>query len=197
MNYDDISKNLKNIFYRCECCQYIPLYGLKYKKNKVYLEYLCQNRHYSINKFQKKLDMIFNVCSNKYQVFSDKYNILYCNNLENEYISSNIIDNSCPKHFLNVYGYCKTCYTNFCQDEINNHKKHKIILIENFFINEEKIKEFNNNIEESEMFLQKINKIYFKVINEIKNYLNNLKKIYHNYININIKEIIFCKKKTL
>ena len=214
-NINENIKNLKNIFYRCESCQYIPLYGIKYKKNKIYLEYLCQNRHYSINKFKKKLDEIYNnnnyelnyidkyknlyskekiyICSKCNHIFSEKYNKSEFNNAKHNLINYNIIDNSCPKHSLNVYGYCKTCYTNFCQHEIMIHKKHKITLIENFIINEEIINEYNKNIKESEIFLKKINNIYFKIINEIKRYLNDLKKIYQNYIEINSKEIIFCK----
>ena len=158
-------KNVKNI--RCSKCNNNLLnkcmYEVEYKKNT----------KKNIGEKDEKI-----LCADCFQ--EDIVNI----KLDN--IHLNIIkSNRCELHDYNLNHYCIDCKTNICpfcmkEDEMGNHKNHKIENLEDFIPTSKEIKDFQNKIKQKKEFYKelkyKINIWKNKIITKTEQLIKNLEK---------------------
>ena len=175
ISYNDIDSHS---ILTCRNCNNIPLFGIKYKKKNVYLEYICQNRHYECGKFINQYKKIKNF------VLNSNHNKI-TKNLSAPYYCSN-----CLKHNKKIIGYCNTCFKNICEDYSKEHLKHKISFTNDFNLNE--IEEIKKNVSNAKNFLLFLNNVYEDLIKKIHNLILQFEKSYLNYKKINEFQIKFC-----
>ena len=177
ISYDDIDSHS---ILTCRNCNNIPLFGIKYKKKNVYLEYICQNRHYEcgkfINQYKKIKNFVLN--SNHNKITKNLSTPYYCN--------------SCLKHNKKIIGYCNTCFKNICEDYSKDHLKHKISFTDDFNVKANEIEEIKNKIQNAKNFLNFLNDFYEDLIKKIRNLILQFKNSYLNYKKINEFQIKFC-----
>ena len=174
--YDDIDSN---DILTCRSCNNIPLFGIKYKNKNVYLEYICQNRHYECGKFVKQYKKIKNF------ILKPNHNNITKN------LSTPYYCNTCLKHNQKIIGYCNTCFKNICEDYSFEHLKHKITFNEDFYVNKFQVDEIKNNIQNAKNFLSFLNNFYDDLIKKIHKFILLFKKSYLNYKKINEYQIKF------
>ena len=183
----------KNDF-RCLKCNLIPLFGIKYLNNNVFIEFICNNNHFDcvdiFNFFnkenEKKFDFFCVNCNNfikKNDVNShDKNHII--KNL-NDFDNINI--NECKITMEN----CKNCLkNNYCNLCFGNHLNKKI----EFKLNENEINYYENQIKESEKFINELNFNYKIIIENMNKLIKEFQLKYEKIYKINLIEIEFCKK---
>ena len=163
------NKISKDSIYRCNYCPYTPLMKILYKGYKVYIEYRCQNGHYSYEKIydfyqRNKFNSIDSViCSVRYEVNDGKQEFYYCNDCgkyfcgkdkmahnENDgkphnLINVNHINNICNEHSSAISNYCLECHKNICYRCIS-HSNHKKVSILNLIIKDSKLEEYRNKL---------------------------------------------------
>ena len=122
---------------------------IMYKGYKIYMEYRCQNGHYSYEKLydfyqRNKMNSINSViCSVGFEINDGKQNFYYCNDCKTYFcekdkmahekidqkchnlINLKNIDNICCEHLKTISDYCQDCHKNICNRCIThvNHKK--------------------------------------------------------------------------
>ena len=180
--------------FRCLKCYSIPLFGINYLNNKVFVEFICNNNHFDnveivnfFNEFEnKKFDFFCENCKNYIKnedVNShDKNHII--KNL-NDFDNINI--NECKITMEN----CKNCLkNNYCNLCFGNHLNKKI----EFKLNENEINFYENKIKECEKFINELNFNYKIIIENMNKLIKEFQLKYENIYKINLIEIEFCKK---
>ena len=198
-----ISDEINQIFFRCPKCYLIPYIKIEYAYN--ILIYNCPNNHFD----SERIDIIYNklisnnkkcyLCSSnsnnnnnnnikKYCIDCYKF---FCNkhikNKNHNLIDVDLIDNICLLHLKRIKFFCKENKRSFCEicmKNFNNKNNNKIY--ENYFLNQ-------NQIDNYENIIVKLNKIIEPIINNKKIYqnifdINTNNKI--NFINIMFKIIV-------
>ena len=180
-----ISDELNQTFFRCPKCYLIPYIKIEYAYN--ILIYCCPNNHFD----SERIDIIYNklisnnkkcyLCSSnsnnnnnikKYCIDCYKF---FCNkhikNKNHNLIDVDLIDNICLLHLKRIKFFCKENKRSFCEicmKNFNNKNNNKIY--ENYYLNQ-------NQIDNYENIIVKLNKIIEPIINN--------KKIYQNIFDIN------------
>ena len=197
-----ISDEINQIFFRCPKCYLIPYIKIEYAYN--ILIYNCPNNHFD----SERIDIIYNklisnnkkcyLCSSnsnnnnnnikKYCIDCYKF---FCNkhikNKNHNLIDVDLIDNICLLHLKRIKFFCKENKRSFCEicmKNFNNKNNNKIY--ENYYLNQ-------NQIDNYENIIIKLNKIIEPIINNKKIYqnifdINTNNKI--NFINIMFKIIV-------
>ncbi len=160
--------------FSCLNCKNLPFFGIKYKKNKVFLESLCKNNHYQIGNFIKEYEKL-KENSFKIKIKNNE------NNKNNEIFNENLI-----------VGFCKTCNKNIYENYSEKHKKHKILFLENILINNNEIEYLKNKINKSKKFMLEIEKNYLQILLKIKKYLLNFSNCFEKFKILNDFQINFC-----
>ena len=197
------NKISKDSIYRCNYCPYTPLMKIMYKGYKIFMEYRCQNGHYSYEKLydfyqRNKINSINSViCCVGYEVNDGKQNFYYCNDCQQYYcenhkiahekieekshnlINIKVIDNTCSEHLNSYTYYCLDCHKNICNNCIS-HNNHKKVVLSNLIINEEKLMQYRNTLKilknNYNNFYNECDKTIKEVLEYIENFNNNLRK---------------------
>ena len=193
----------KDSIYRCNYCPYIPLMKIMYKGYKIYMEYRCQNRHYSYEKLydfyqRNKMNSINSViCSVGFEINDGKQNFYYCNDCKTYFcekdkmahekidkkchnlINLKNIDNICSEHLNTISDYCQDCHKNICNRCIT-HANHKKISLSKLIIKDNKIIEYRNKLNKLKKdynnFYDECDKTIREVLDYIEIFNENLKK---------------------
>ena len=208
--FSDIPSNLKketkisqNSIYRCNFCPCIPLMKIMYKGYKVYMEYRCQNGHYSYEKLydfyqRNKINSINSViCCVGYEINDGKQNFYYCNDCQQYYcekdktahekiddrphnlINLKYINNICNEHLNIINDYCLDCHKNICF-KCKSHSKHKKIPLSKIIVDDNKLLEYRHKLNELKgvfnQFYDECDKTIIEVLDYIKNFNSNLKR---------------------
>ena len=176
---------------------------IMYKGYKIFMEYRCQNGHYSYEKLydfyqRNKINSINSViCCVGYEVNDGKQNFYYCNDCQQYYCenhkiahekieekSHNLInikgiDNTCSEHLNSYTYYCLDCHKNICNNCIS-HNNHKKVVLSNLIISEEKLMQYRNKLKilknNYNNFYNECDKTIKEVLEYIENFNNNLRK---------------------
>ena len=181
------SNNFHNEIPRCPNCNLICSINLIKKTNQSYIRFLCENNHqgeilladylniynkFSLskekcsdcNKSQNEVKgeffyctkchkFICNLCQSNHKI-SDNH---FCFNLER-------YDGLCKIH-SNLYSfYCINCNKNICIYCSPNHEKHNIINLANYNYTKENFESLKDEINNIELFFEKIDKIKQEII---------------------------------
>ena len=205
------SKISQDSIYRCKYCPLIPLMKIMYKGYQVFMEYRCQNGHYSYEKLydfyqRNKMNSINTVkCSEGNEINDGTQNFYYCNdckkyycekdkpnheNLLHNLINLENIYNICNEHSLIINDYCLDCHKNICC-KCKEHFDHKKISISKLMIDDKKMKEYRDKLyklkENYNNFYDECDKTIKEVVDYIKNFNNkliNFKKVNDYSFNI-------------
>ena len=164
----------------CPNCSSIPLIGLNFLYENKNLSEVCELYSYCIfnhgNKkkesYKNKLDNIFN--KNTKKIIQDK------NNLKCEF---------CKK--IDIKYHCIDCQRNICKDCFTHHKKHKYYYNKEY-ISEKELNEIKINFEKSQKNIKKNLNLINNKIKEFESQLEELKVLYEKYKDINDKLYKFC-----
>jgi len=185
----------------CPECKEIAIIKL----NNYKISFICKNNHEIKNILLKdfeenqKIDeskIICNICKlkNKSSSFNREFFIcLKCiknlcslckashdkNHNIIKYSQKNFI---CFDHAVNYNSYCKTCKKNLCIACENAHSEHDIIYFGKLFPNQ---KDLDKRINELKDNIKKLEDEFPKIIQGLKNILENIKKNYDLYLEIN------------
>ena len=210
------TKISEDSIYRCNYCPYIPLMKIMYKGYKIYMEYRCQNGHYSYEKLydfyqRNKINSIKSVmCCVGYEINDGKQNFYYCNDCQKYYCEKDIkahektgelphnlinlkyIDNICNEHLSVINDYCLDCHKNIC-NKCKAHSKHKTISLSKLIINDNKLAEYRNKLNKLKgnynKFYDECDKTIKEVLDYIENFNINLKK----FKNVNDYSFNICE----
>ena len=205
------SKISQDSIYRCKYCPLIPLMKIMYKGYQVFMEYRCQNGHYSYEKLydfyqRNKMNSINTVkCSEGNEINDGTQNFYYCSdckkyycekdkpnheNLLHNLINLENIYNICNEHSLIINDYCLDCHKNICC-KCKDHFDHKKISISKLMIDDKKMKEYRDKLyklkENYNNFYNECDKTIKEVVDYIKNFNNkliNFKKVNDYSFNI-------------
>ena len=164
----------------CPYCSSIPLIGLNFLYENKNLSEVCELYSYCIfnhgNKkkesYKNKLDNIFN--KNTKKIIQDK------NNLKCEFCKKN-----------DIKYHCIDCQRNICKDCFTHHKKHKYYYNKEY-ISEKELNEIKINFEKSQKNIKKNLNLINNKIKEFESQLEELKVLYEKYKDINDKLYKFC-----
>jgi hypothetical protein len=181
-----------------------------YKGYKIFMEYRCQNGHYSYEKLydfyqRNKINSIKStICCVGYEVNDGKQDFYYCNDCKQYYcekdkkahekidelphnlINLKYIDNICNEHMNVINDYCLDCHKNICFKCIS-HKNHKKISLTNLNIDNRELGKYINRLnglkKDYNTFYDECDKTIKEVLDYIENFNNNLKnfKIVNDY----------------
>ena len=210
------AKVSKESIYRCNYCPYIPLMKIMYRGYKIYMEYRCQNGHYSYEKlydfYQRNKNNSINsvMCCVGYEINDGKQNFYYCNdcnkyfcekdknvhqkndNKPHNLIPLNYVDNICNEHLRMINDYCLDCHKNICS-KCKSHFNHKKISLTKLIIGEDKLIAYRNRLNELKRnynnFYDECDKTIKEVIDYIKNFNENLIK----FKNVNDYSFNICE----
>ena len=196
------TKISKDSIYRCNYCPCTPLMRIYYKGYKIYMEYRCQNGHYSYEKLydfyqRNKLNSLNSIiCSSCYEINSGIQEFYYCRECQSYYcekdkeIHENMeeenhnlvnlknIDNICLEHFKIINDYCLECHQNICHKCIS-HSKHEKVPISKLIIKDNKLAEYRNRLNKLKNdynnFYDECDNTIREVIEYIKTFNENLK----------------------
>ena len=210
------NKISKDSIYRCNYCPYTPLMKIMYKGYKIYMEYRCQNGHYSyelLYDFYKrnKINSINSViCCVGYEVNDGTQNFYYYNDCRQYYcekdknahekiedkshnlINIKNIDNTCIEHLNIINDYCLDCHKNIC-NKCYSHKMHKKVSLSKMVINDNKLLEYRNKLnilkKDYNSFYDECDKTIKEVLDYIENFNNNLIK----FKNVNDYSFNICE----
>ena len=202
------SKISQDCIYRCNYCPYTPLMKIMYKGYQIFMEYRCQNGHYSFEKLydfyqRNKINSIKSaICCVGYEVNDGKQNFYYCNDCKQYYcekdkivhekiddkphnlINLKYLDNFCNEHMIPINDYCLDCHKNICIKCIS-HKNHKKISLSKIIIDDNELSNYRIRINELKenynKFYDECDKTIKEVLEYIENFNNNLKKF--KYVN--------------
>ena len=197
------SKISKDSIYRCNYCPYTPLMKIMYKGYKIYMEYRCQNGHYSYEKLydfyqRNKINSINSaICCVGYEINDGSQNFYYCNDCKKYYcerdkkaheklndlphnlIDLKYIDNICIEHLNVINDYCLDCHKNICS-RCKNHSQHRKVNISSLNISDEKLFEYKNKLNKLKgdynNFYNECDKTIKEVLDFIENFNENLIK---------------------
>lgn len=144
-----------------EKCQNIPLYGINFQKNQLFIDYYCKKHMGKIELNYFPLNIIENIP----------------------------IDYQCQIHKNNYSYYCYDCKKQLC--ELCIHKEqHYIIEIKKLNKNEQN--NLHKKLYEFDQFLNELEFQKNKVIEDLLNFIESIKKSFLNYSNIvsKIKQFI-------
>ena len=208
------SKITEDSIYRCKYCPYIPLLKIMYKGYQVFMEYRCQNGHYSYEKLydfyqRNKINSINAVkCSEGDEINDGKQNFYYCNECQKYFcekdkkihettefhslINLKYIYNMCTDHFYITNDYCLDCHTNICC-KCKDHFEHKKISISKIIIDDEKMKEYRDKLYKLK---ENYNNFYDecdKTIKEVLDYIKDFNKNLINFKKVNDYSFNICE----
>ena len=204
--------------FSCDKCHLIPFilsinHSLEEGNS---LKYICSKKHLNtkllrnyIKENQENLSNYFcSVCNNKILqqtiYYNNILNSIYCqecNDKKEKSINTTLVENiddlnfTCFLHNQIFDGYCLDCLTNKC-DSCKEHIGHHI------FDFKEKanklISKIKTSLNDSEIFIEKIVNFKEKKLNKNSIYISNKKiddieKLYNNFINMNKEQILFIK----
>ena len=208
--FSDIPSNLKKetkisptSIYRCNYCPYVPLMKIMYKGYKVFMEYRCQNGHYSyeeLNDFyqrNKRNSINSAICCIGYEINDGKQNFYYCNDCQKYYcendktaheknddkehnlINLKNINSICNEHLNIINDYCLDCHKNICF-KCKSHSKHKKVSLSSIIVDDNKLLEYRNKLNKLKgdfnQFYDECDKALKEVLEYIKNFNSNLKR---------------------
>ncbi len=207
----------KNIISRCpnSNCIFIPHIYLFNKEGIDYIHYKCKNGHeddislenYLIKSKNKQLDSVLCDYHNNHkninaQLYCFKCKKFICKdcklkhdieNKEYSLIKLKNIDKYCPKHNDMFNIYCEDCEKSFCIYCPDHPKNHNVELIQRMKFEEIEIKNLENQIINSKIFMTKIKELYENIIEEIKNSYQNFKEMNELEIKL-IEDLIITYK---
>ena len=197
------AKASKDSIYRCNYCPYIPLMKIMYKGYKVFMEYRCQNGHYSYEKLydfyqrNKRNSINSAMCCVGYEINDGSQNFYYCNDCQQYYcekdkaahekydekphnlINLKCIDNICSEHGNVINDYCLDCHENIC-NKCKSHSNHKKVSISKILINDKNLEQYRNQLNilkrKFNNFYNECDKTIKEVLDFIENFNENLKK---------------------
>ena len=197
------SKISKDSIYRCNYCPSTPLMKIMYREYKIFMEYRCQNGHYSYEKlydfYQRNKINSFNsvICCIGSEVNDGTQNFYYCydcrkyycekdkvyhekvNNLPHNLINLKYIDNICDEHLNVTKDYCLDCHRNIC-NKCKLHAKHRKVAISKLIIGDKKLVEYEDKLNELRInynnFYDECDKTIKEVYDFIENFNQNLIK---------------------
>ena len=197
------SKISKDSICRCNYCPSTPLMKIMYKEYKIFMEYRCQNGHYSYEKlydfYQRNKINSFNsvICCIGCEINDGKQNFYYCydcrkyycekdkvyhekvNNLPHNLINLKYIDNICNEHLNVTKDYCLDCHRNIC-NKCKLHSKHRKVAISKLIIEDKKLVEYKDKLNELRInynnFYDECDKTIKEVYDFIENFNQNLIK---------------------
>ena len=210
------NKITKDSIYRCNYCPYTPLLKIMYKGYKIYMEYRCQNGHYSYEKLydfyqRNKINSINNaICCVGYEVNDGTQNFYYCNDCKKYYcekdmkahekndgnphnlINIKYLDNACNEHLNIINDYCLDCHKNICK-KCTSHSNHKKISLSKLIIGDNKLMEYRNKLK-----LLKRNYSNFydecdKTIKEVLDYIESFNENLKTFKNVNDYSFNVCE----
>ena len=206
----------KDSIYRCNYCPYTPLMRIMYKGYKVYMEYRCQNGHYSYEKlydfYQRNKSNSINtvICSVGYELNDGNQEFYYCNdckkyfcekdkavhekkdNRPHNLINIKDIDNICSKHSDIITDYCLNCHKNICY-KCKKHLKHKKVNLSNYIIEERKIEEYRKKLNRLKDNYHEFYNECDKTIKEVLSYLDNFNESLKNFKSVNDYSFNICE----
>ncbi len=202
-------KNEKNIFF--------PLLGINYSNNKIEIQSVYLDNSFFINDLNEEfidelfLDLFNNnnikcsfcnlINSNKNSFFCFNCNNFFCNKcltfLKNHNFLVLIkINFDCFIHQNNkISNFCKECLKFFCDECLKNKNDHKqIININNLILNDRKILEFTDCINDSINKIKLIENEYLKYKNKLNEMIIKLEESFKFYKKFNELEIKLSQK---
>ena len=185
--------------FHCPECLQNALFGIKNKKNKIYIKYKCRKGHNGeilIENFIKTQNNSINnlscyncgnlkdiyycfECSNS---FCEKCKSKHLEKNHNKIFKKEDYNKICPKHFKYYKVYCETCKLLLCEDCPSFHVKHE--LSKKSINYEKELNNFKDKIEKD--FLELEIKLK-EFINKIQIQLQFIKSIMNSYNNKNNK----------
>ena len=197
------TKISEDSIYRCKYCPYIPLMKIMYKGYNVFMEYRCQNGHYSYERLQdfyqrNKNNLINSIkCSKCYEINNGTQKFYYCNECNKYFcekdkkdhnesdddphnlINLECIHNICKEHKNITNDYCLECHKNICRNCIL-HAHHKKVSINKMIIKEQNFVEYKNKLntlkEKFNNFYNECDNTIKEVVDYIETFNENLKK---------------------
>ena len=210
------TKISRDSIYRCKYCPYIPLMKIIYKGYKVYMEYRCQNGHYSYEKLydfyqrNKKNSINSAMCCFGYEINDGKHNFYYCNDCAQYYcekhkdshivfdgkphnlLNLNCIDKICSSHLYINTDYCLDCHKNICCGCLS-HAKHRKVSLTKLVIDDNHLKEYRIKLNSLKgkynNFYNECDKTIKEVLDYIETFNENLKK----FKNVNDYSFNICE----
>ena len=206
----------KDSLYRCNYCPYIPLMKIMYKGYKVFMEYRCQNGHYSYEKLydfyqrNKKNSINSSLCCVGYEINDGSQNFYYCNDCKKYYcekdkaahekndekphnlINLKYIDYICNEHTNVINDYCLDCHKNICY-KCKSHAKHKKVSISKIHIDDNSLEQYRNELN---ILKGKYNDFYNecdKTIKEVLDYIENFNENLIKFKNVNDYSFNICE----
>ena len=202
-------KNEKNIFF--------PFLGINYSNNKIEIQSVYLDNSFFINDLNEEfidelfLDLYNNnnikcsfcnlINSNKNSFFCFNCNNLICNKCLNfhknhNFLELNKINFECFIHKNNKISYfCKECLKFFCDECLKNKNEHKeIININNLIINNRKLLEFKDCINDSINKIKLIENEYLTYKNKLNEMIIKLEESFKLYKKFNELEIKLSQK---
>ena len=169
---------------RCESCNLIPLFDLKYDKGIPKISYECQNKHkneLNLSEYIKisKKNSIFNEkceeCKKNNSFFCSNCYKFFCKECSNKHFDDNKhmifpnvkFDSICNIHANSFSSYCLNCKKNLCCFCIKEHNNHNIKNFSDIIFSDDKIKELSDRINELKNSINKIEEIKSEIIKEL------------------------------
>ena len=166
---------------RCESCNLIPLFDLKYEKGIPKISYECQNKHkneLNLSEYIKisKKNSIFNEkceeCKKNNSFFCSNCYKFFCKECSNKHFDDNKhmifpnvkFDSICNIHANSFSSYCLNCKKNLCCFCIKEHNNHNIKNFSDIIFSDDKIKELSDRINELKNSINKIEEIKSEII---------------------------------
>ena len=210
------NKISKDSIYRCNYCPYTPLMRIMYKGYKIYMEYRCQNGHYSYEKLyyfykRNKINSINSViCCVGYEVNDGKIDFYYCNDCQKYFcekdmkaherkdgkphnlINLNYLDNTCNEHISIVHDYCLDCHKNICK-KCKSHSNHKKVSLSKLIIGDSKLNVYRNKLNELKGNYNNFYNECDKTIKEVLDYIENFNENLRQFKNVNDYSFNICE----
>jgi len=187
-----------------------------YKGYKVYIEYRCQNGHYSYEKIydfyqRNKFNSINSViCSVGYEVNDGKQEFYYCNDCKKYFcqkdkiahnenvgkshnlINVNHIDNICNEHSSIINDYCLDCHKIICNKCIS-HSNHKKVSISKLIIKDSKLEEYRNKLNKLKIDYNNFYDECDKTIKEVLDFIECFNISLKRFKNVNDYSFNICE----
>ena len=210
------TKISKDSIYRCKYCPCIPLMKIMYKGYKIYMEYRCQNGHYSYEKLydfyqRNKINSINSIkCCVGNEANDGKQNFYYCKDCKEYYCENDIkfheindegthnlinlkyVDNTCEEHYNIIRDYCLDCHKNIC-NKCKSHSKHKKVSLSRLIIEDNKLEEYRNKLNKLKRNYNNFYDTCDKTIREVLDYIETFNENLKNFKNVNDYSFNVCE----
>ena len=167
---------------------------IMYKGYKVYMEYRCQNGHYSYENLydfykRKKNNSINSAkCCVENEINDESQNFYYCNDCQEYYcekdkanheqlddrphnlINLKYIDNICSDHQMVINDYCLDCHKNIC-NKCKSHSNHKKVSISKILIDDKNLEKYRKKLDEFKINYNNFYDECDKTIKEVYDYM--------------------------